>query len=76
MKEKCHNCGNFEAQEGSKFCLKCNKEFFEDDGSDCEDENEVPDYYHCLCCGHDQNTNDWGGQCEICTACALDEVYF
>mgnify|MGYP001306902671 CR=1 FL=1 len=48
---------------------------FEDDRDSYNDEDDIIGY-HCLCCGNVQDSNDWGGECERCSAHALEEMYF
>lgn len=31
--------------------------------------------YECLACGHIQDEDDWGGECEMCTSCCLNPIY-
>ena len=38
------------------------------------EENEIIGYY-CIGCGYVQKGNGWGGQCERCTGCSLEEIY-
>lgn len=31
--------------------------------------------YECIACGHFQDDNGWGEECEMCTAKALEPIY-
>lgn len=32
--------------------------------------------YYCLACGHTQEDNDWGGECERCMGHSLEEINY
>lgn len=71
-KIKCDDCGRQFIPKGNElYCEECMHK--EEDYSDCDDDEIVG--YACLCCGHTQDSNDWGGKCEMCMAGALDEIY-
>lgn len=50
------------------------EDFYPDDEDLDNNEGDI-DYYECLSCGNTQNDNDWGGQCNKCTACCLEPVF-
>lgn len=49
-------------------------QFPEDYDDDYDVESEIIGY-ECLACGHIQEDDSWGGECEVCTGKCLEPVY-
>ncbi len=62
-------------------CLECGgkncQEPEPDEFEEADDrENDVVIGFECGACGHVQESDGWGGECDKCCAKALNEIYY